>query len=60
MFGVSSNPFLLNATIKHYMDKDRHTAEVFMDKFLHSIYVDDVSFGADTAVQSRYKVRNST
>ena len=49
MFGVSSSPFLLNATIKHHMDKYRYTDEVFVDKFLRSIYVDDVSFGADTA-----------
>ena len=49
VFGVSSSPFLLNATIKHHMDKYRHTDQVFVDKFLPSIYVDNVSFGADTA-----------
>ena len=49
VFGVSSSPFLLNATIKHHMDKYRFTDEVFVDKFLRSIYVDDVSFGADAA-----------
>ena len=49
VFGVSSSPFILNATIKHHMDKYRHTDEVFVDNFLPSIYVDNVSFGADTA-----------
>lgn len=48
VFGVSSSPFLLNATIKYHMDKYRHTDESFVDKFLRSIYVDDVSFGANT------------
>ena len=46
-FGVSSSPFLLNATIQHHMEKYRTVDHIFVDKFERSIYVDDVSFGAD-------------
>ena len=48
VFGVSSSPFLLNATISHHLHKyhDRHPHLV--ETLLHSIYVDDVTCGADT------------
>lgn len=46
-FGVSSSPFLLNATIKHHMERYRDCDPLFVDKFLSSIYVDDVSLGAN-------------
>lgn len=45
--GVRSSPFLLNATINHHMQSYRPTDPLFVDKFLSSIYVDDVSFGAE-------------
>ena len=45
-FGVSSSPFLLNATIKHHIEKYRAVDPTFVDKFERSIYVDDVTFGA--------------
>jgi len=45
VFGVASNPFLLNATIQHHI-KQYHSADaVFVDQFLRSIYVDDVTYG---------------
>ena len=44
MFGVSSSPFLLNATIKHHME--RYTT-VYPEFVKRLIYVDDVSYGAD-------------
>ena len=46
-FGVSSSPFLLNATIKHHMEKYRTVDDIFVDKFERSIYVDDITFGTD-------------
>ena len=46
VFGVSSSPFLLNATIKHHMNGYREVDEQFVEKFERSIYVDDVTFGA--------------
>lgn len=53
MFGVSSSPFLLNATIDHQMGKFKVVDELFVDKFRRSIYVDDHATGFD--VDSAYK-----
>ena len=47
VFGVSSSPFLLNATIRHHMERYATSYPEFVEKFLRSIYVDDVSYGAD-------------
>lgn len=47
VFGVSSSPFLLNATIRHHMEKYSDLYPQFVRTFLRSIYVDDVSCGAD-------------
>ena len=54
VFGVSSSPFLLNATIKHHMDTYRTVDHDFVDKFLSSIYVDDLVIGS-TDVNSAYE-----
>lgn len=43
VFGVSSSPFLLNATVYH-MDKYRVLDRQFVVKFECSIYVDDLTF----------------
>ena len=47
VFRVSSSPFLLNATIKHHLEQYKKTCPQFVQSFLRSVYVDDVSFGAD-------------
>ena len=46
VFGVSSIPFLLNATIKHHMNGYKVVDLQFVEKFEKSIYADDVTFGA--------------
>lgn len=48
VFGVSSSPFLYNATISHHLNKyaDRHPD--LIATLLNSIYVDDVTCGANT------------
>ena len=46
VFGVSSSPFLLNATIKHHIERYKEADPEFVDKFLRSIYVHDLSSGA--------------
>lgn len=42
-FGVSSSPFLLNATIRHHVEQYRAMDPGFADKFERSIYVDDLT-----------------
>lgn len=54
VFGVSSSPFLLNATVNHHIKGFRDTDAAFTDKFLSSIYVDDLVSGAED-VNSAYK-----
>ena len=54
VFGVSSSPFLLNATINHHMEGYRDSDPGFVDKFCSSIYVDDVVSGS-TDVESAYR-----
>ena len=51
IFGVSSSPFLLNAT---HMRKFECSEKQFVDKFLCSVYVDNVTAGAPD-VQSAYE-----
>ena len=47
-FGVSSSPFLLNATIRHHLNQFCDTHLEFVQMLLRSIYVDDISFGAES------------
>ena len=47
VFGLSSSPFLLNATIKHHVEKYRSTHPEVVRILMQSIYVDDVVSGAD-------------
>ena len=46
VFGVCSSPFLLNATLKHHIERYKKEDPEFVDQFLRSIYVDDLSSGA--------------
>ena len=55
VFGVNSSPFLLNATIDHHMRRYQAIDPLFVDKFLSSIYVDDVSLGSND-VESTYEL----
>lgn len=55
VFGVSSSPFLLNATINHHIETYRNIDPSFVDCFLSSIYVDDLSLGSSD-VESTYEL----
>ena len=44
VFGVSSSPFLLNATIQHHIERYTNDPE-FLRHMLDSLYVDDVATG---------------
>ena len=47
VFGISSSPFLLNATIQHHIKKYLASQPVLVKKIQESIYVDDVVGGDD-------------
>ncbi|XP_074657118.1 uncharacterized protein LOC141910287 [Tubulanus polymorphus] len=46
VFGVTSSPYLLNATLKFHMES--HEDQKFAEKFLQSAYIDDTSSSFDT------------
>ena len=52
VFGVSSSPFLLNATIQHHLEQYSHLYPDLIQKLSRSIYVDDVVTGADDEEQA--------
>lgn len=47
VFGVSSSPFLLNATIRFHLDRHVSTQPDLMARLKRSFYVDDVVTGAN-------------
>jgi hypothetical protein len=47
VFGISSSPFLLNATIAHHLKLFSSTNPELVSILLRSMYVDDVVLGAD-------------
>ena len=48
VFGVSSSPFLLNATIKHHLEKFSNSHPDVVSTLIHSAYVDDIVAGASS------------
>ena len=48
VFGVASSPFLLNATIRHHLEKHTTAQPELVSKLLRSTYVDDIVTGADS------------
>ncbi|XP_066911268.1 uncharacterized protein [Clytia hemisphaerica] len=46
LFGVTSSPFLLNATLRHHIN--RHENELFRNTVLNSLHVDDLSTSFDS------------
>ena len=51
-FGVNASPFLLKATIEHHIRTYQEEDPTFVATFLNSIYVDDVSYGAENNHQA--------
>ena len=52
LFGVTSSPFLLNATLQYHLYKFRSTYPKTVQKLLQSLYVDDVAPGSETQADS--------
>ena len=50
VFGVSSRPFLLNANIWHYMENYSTAFPEFVEMFLRSIYVDEISYSVGDVI----------
>lgn len=48
VFGISSSPFLLNATIRFHLERYLKTNEVHVRRLLCSTYVDDIITGGET------------
>ena len=59
VFGVSCSPFLLNATLRHHMEKYRTSHPELVNILTESTYVDDVIFGADTEAEAYDLYRSS-
>ncbi len=47
VFGVSSSPFLLNATIRHHLEWYREVQPRLVEKLSKAAYIDDIVTGAD-------------
>ena len=45
VFGIISSPFLMNATVKYYLERYLNYAKIVADKFLNELYVDDSASG---------------
>jgi len=52
VFGVSSSPFLLNATIRHHLEMYKATQPDLIKKLWRSLYVDDLASGAQDEEQA--------
>ena len=48
VFGVSSSPFLLNATIRHHLELYHPSESDLVESLSRSTYVDDIIAGADS------------
>jgi hypothetical protein len=49
VFGLNASPFLLNATIRHHLNKFVSTDPCFVRKMLEGFYVDDLVSGGNTS-----------
>lgn len=52
VFGVTSSPFLLNATVRHHLELHSESHGDLVAKVLRSIYVDDVVTGSQSEEQA--------
>ena len=48
VFGLAASPFLLNATVRHHLQKYATSHPALVQRLLQSMYVDDIITGANT------------
>ena len=53
IFGLTSSPFLLNATIRHHLSKYIQFERNFVEKFLEDLYVDDTTSGTKSVEEGK-------
>ena len=46
VFGLTSSPFILNATLKHHVNQYAYVDPDFVNEFMRSLYVDDFASGS--------------
>ena len=52
VLGVASSPFLLNATLRYHLEKYRSADSETVDRLERALYVDDVTYGADSVEEA--------
>ena len=52
VFGVTSSPYLLNATLRHHIEQYRGTHPDLVETLSKAAYVDDIVTGADDEEQA--------
>ena len=53
VMALTSSPFILNATIRHHLQKFEASDSVFVKEFLKDLYVDDVPSGSATLTEAK-------
>ena len=53
VFGLTSSPFLLNATVRHHLKGYLVNEKEFVEKFLEDLYVDDSNTGVNTVEEGK-------
>ena len=53
VFGVTSSPFLLNATIRQHLNKFKEVYYEFVKRFSEDLYVDDTVTGCNTYAEGK-------
>ena len=52
IFGAGPSPFLLNATLRHHLDKYKEDDPDFVEKIKSSLYIDDLVSGSSTVKEA--------
>ena len=60
VFGVTSSPFLLNATIKHHLSKSKSSnLGCIVEKIVDDLYLDDLISGCESVEEGKFYYENA-